>query len=106
MTRPAEAFPLRATGAAVLVAGFLLALTSFLVAFLLWPPGNTALARAEDPHGDFKYSSGPVLTVYGEAARGPTGSEKGSKKGKDSAMTNLKARVMLGEVQAGSVPRK
>lgn len=61
--------PLRATGVAVLVAGFMLALASFLMAFLVWPRGRRALARDEDPDEDFEYTRGPVLSVYGVAVQ-------------------------------------
>lgn len=61
--------PLRATGIAVLVAGFFLALASFLMAFLLWPKGRRALARDEEPDDDFDCTSGPVLTVYGQTVQ-------------------------------------
>lgn len=75
--------PLRATGVAVLVAGFMLALASFLVAFLVWPGGRRALARDEDPDEDFENTAGLVLTVYGEAVHERLEAKQVLKEGKN-----------------------
>lgn len=74
--------PLRATGVAVLVAGLMLALASFLMAFLLWPRGRRALARSEEPDGDFEYPNGPILTVYREPLQGRLEAKQAVREGK------------------------
>jgi hypothetical protein len=43
-----------------------LALASFLLVYLVWPHGTTALARRERSSDTAKKQERPVLTLYGE----------------------------------------
>src|SRR5271169_3690919 len=59
--------PLAASELAVLIAGFALALASFLITYLTWPQSRMTLARHEEAGGLARRWKGPVLTLYGEA---------------------------------------
>jgi hypothetical protein len=59
--------PLEASELAVLIAGFALALASFLITYLTWPRSRMALARHEEAGGLARRWKRPVITVYGEA---------------------------------------
>jgi len=58
--------PLGASDTGILAAGFVLALASFLLIYLVWPHGAMALARRERPSHAGRKPEGPVLTLYGE----------------------------------------
>jgi predicted cation transporter len=57
--------PLEASEMTVIGAGFMLALASFGIAFLVWPSGRTALGRNEHYLPGEDFMDGTVLTVYG-----------------------------------------
>jgi hypothetical protein len=57
--------PLGASDMSVLTAGFALALSSFLLVYLVWPRGRLELAKRERRRHDDTMWSGPTLTVYG-----------------------------------------
>jgi membrane protein implicated in regulation of membrane protease activity len=61
--------PLGSAELSVVVAGFLLALASFLLTYLTWPRLKSAFERDEDSDQGEEQSIGPVLTVYGEAVQ-------------------------------------
>lgn len=61
--------PLEASTFNVLVAGFTLALGSFLITYVVWPWSGSALSKHEDLDGVPEYWKGPALTVYGEAVQ-------------------------------------
>jgi hypothetical protein len=56
----------------VLVAGTALALSSFLLVFILWPRTKLALARRERPRRKKPKLNPVMLTAYGEAIRART----------------------------------
>lgn len=61
--------PLGASDVGILAAGFILALSSFLLIYLVWPHGAMALARRERAsHGERK-PEGKALTLYGETVQ-------------------------------------
>jgi hypothetical protein len=70
--------PLKANETAVIAAGFALALASFLIVYLVWPRGRSALARHDEFDRDPEYSKGPVLTVYGEGVQNRLEAKRGS----------------------------
>jgi len=62
--------PLEASGTTVLTAGFMLALASFVITFLIWPRRKMALARDDEDLDQVpEYIKSSVLTVYGESAQ-------------------------------------
>jgi len=61
--------PLGAAELSVVVAGFMLALASFLLTYLTWPRLKSAFERDEDSDQGEEQPIGPVLTVYGEAVQ-------------------------------------
>jgi len=62
--------PLEASGTTVLIAGFMLALASFVITFLIWPRRKMALARDDEDLDQVpEYIKSPVLTVYGDSAQ-------------------------------------
>jgi hypothetical protein len=61
--------PLGASDVGVLAAGFALALSSFLLVYLLWPRRRLQLAKHDCTIRKDKKSNGPVLTVYGEVVQ-------------------------------------
>ncbi len=69
--------PLRATDVAMVVAGFVLALASFVVAYLIWSRGREALARRREMRREAAYPKGPVLTIYGQTVEDPRESRRG-----------------------------
>lgn len=75
--------PIGATGLAVVVAGFVLALAAFLFGYLVWPRGKSALARGEDYDWGEEQRMGPVLTVYGEPVQNRLEAERTLGEGKD-----------------------
>jgi len=61
--------PMKASEVSVLAAGFVLALGSFLITYVVWPRSGLELARNEDFEGIPEYWKGPVRAVYGEAVQ-------------------------------------
>jgi len=61
--------PLGASDLGVLTAGFSLALSSFLLVYLVWPRTKMALAKREQTKADEEEWKGPAPTVHGEALR-------------------------------------
>ena len=61
--------PLESTDTSVLVAGFMLALASFLITYLIWPRGRSALARHDDSDPRPAYPKDPLFTVEAEAVQ-------------------------------------
>lgn len=58
--------PLGASEMDALTAGFALALSSFLLVYLLFPRKRAKLARRDHAAREEEICRGPVLTVYGE----------------------------------------
>ena len=58
--------PLGASDVAVLTAGFALALSSFLLVYLVWPNRRMELAKHEHAAREEAKAEPPVLTVYGK----------------------------------------
>jgi hypothetical protein len=58
--------PLGAIDVAVVVAGFALALASFVLAFLVWSKSKEILARRREENHELELAFGPVLTVQGQ----------------------------------------
>jgi len=61
--------PLGAAELSVVVAGFMLALASFLLIYLAGPRIKSTFIEDEDPDEGEEQRMGPVLTVYGEAVQ-------------------------------------
>jgi hypothetical protein len=76
LLRAAFQDPFGAADVRVLVAGFALALASFLLVYLVWPRGKMALARRERRFHALEKWDGPVLNVYGEGAQNPVAEEE------------------------------
>lgn len=69
LMREALMDPLGASDVGVLTAGLALALSSFLLVYLVRPKGRMELARHEPDGSDEEMGKGPALTVYGEAVQ-------------------------------------
>lgn len=74
--------PLGASDTGLIVAGFTLALSSFLLVYLVRPRGRLELARREE-EGDRDAWDGPTLTVYGEAMQQQMAAKRTLQKAKD-----------------------
>jgi hypothetical protein len=61
--------PLGATDMAVIVAGFALALATFILVFLAWSRGKQILQRRHESSREPVYPSGPVLAIYGQTVQ-------------------------------------
>jgi hypothetical protein len=61
--------PLGASDLGVLTAGFSLALSSFLLVYLVWPRRRMAMAKREQTEADEEPLKAPVLTLYGETVQ-------------------------------------
>ncbi|HTQ95327.1 MAG TPA: hypothetical protein VMH89_00900 [Candidatus Acidoferrum sp.] len=66
LLRAAFQDPFGAADVRVLVAGFALALASFLLVYLVWPRGKMALARRERRSHALEKWDGPVLNINEE----------------------------------------
>jgi hypothetical protein len=61
--------PLGASDAGVLTAGFALALSSFLLIYLVWPRGRMGMAKREPVISNGGKWKSPVMTLYGETVQ-------------------------------------
>lgn len=63
--------PLDASGMAIVTAGFLLALASFLLTYIVWPRAKSVLAREQTLDRQKVTVRGPVLNAYEPGAHAP-----------------------------------
>jgi hypothetical protein len=75
--------PLGASDVGVLTAGFALALSSFLLVYLVWPRGKMELAKREHAAREEENWKGSVLTVYGETVQNRIVAKRALGEGKD-----------------------